>query len=165
MFCIDSCCHVADLRVVMTNLHYDLDSMVTTDVESRWVCTKAWYLSPVGDNPRWPITYSVTVKAWNTPVGTRGNLPFKFAPGSQEFGMNQGQFQINQGQYQMIPDHKKVRTQRDLFCLVLWKQVMIIISWRKVHSKFKNFCALLYLCDVSPRAHFDSILLRPVVDF
>ncbi len=29
----------------------------------------------------------------------------------------------------------------------------------------KNFCNLLYLSDVLPRAHFDSKLLQPVVDF
>ena len=35
----------------------------------------------------------------------------------------------------------------------------------KFKAKCKNFCTLLYLCDVYPWAHFDSNLLRPVVDF
>ncbi len=33
------------------------------------------------------------------------------------------------------------------------------LLWRKVHSKCKNLCNLLYFCDVSPQAHFNSKLL------
>ena len=51
-----------------------------------------------------------------------GNLHFEIAPGSWGFGISQGQFQINQGQFSkyssMLPEHNKVRTQRNRISLV-----------------------------------------------
>ncbi len=79
---------------------------------------------------------TVHAKAWNKAAGTRGNLHFKFAPGSQEFGMNQGPLAIYSS---MVPDHKKVRTQRGLFSLVLWKQVMIISPEEKFTANVRIF--------------------------
>ncbi len=61
-------------------------------------------------------------KPWNKPEETRWKLHFKIAPGSQGFGMNQGQFQMNQGQFSkcssLLPEHKQVRAQRGQFSVV-----------------------------------------------
>ncbi len=54
-------------------------------------------------------------------MGTRGNSYLKIAPDLHGFGMNQGQFQMSQGQFSkfssMLPEHNKVRTQRDRFSM------------------------------------------------
>ena len=56
------------------------------------------------------VTSHLISKPWNKPAGTRGNLHFKIAPGSQGFGMNQEQFSKYSS---LLPEHMKVRTQRD----------------------------------------------------
>ena len=64
-------------------------------------------------------------------MGTRGNLHFKIAPGSQGFGMNQGQFSKYSS---MLPKHNKVWTQRDRISLVF------IMTTSKITPK-GNFAA------------------------
>ncbi len=99
-------------------------------------------------------------------------MHFKIAPGLLGFdGVNQGEFQMNQGKFSknsaMLPKHNKVWTpsQRVRFSVVFILKTSKITPKRKVHSKYMNFCNLLYLCEVSPQAYFDSKLLHLVVDF
>ena len=73
---------------------------------------------------------AITTKPWNKPAGTRGNLHFKIAPGSQGFVMNQGKFQMNQGQFSkyslILPEHNKVLSTRkrpNFFDYLLRKEV------------------------------------------
>ncbi len=95
-------------------------------------------------------------------------LHFKIAPGSWGFGMNQGQFQMNQRQFSkyssMLPEYNKVRTQRDRISLISIMKTSKITPEGKFTVNVRIY-VIYYLCDVSPRAQFDSKLLRPVVDY